>query len=72
MYGIVWDHSLVMRKKTMFEFTYKGETIKFEGYNKSDAMHDANQMFKQKEDGVWWEDHNDPTKFKWVEGNFFD
>ena len=56
----------------MFEFIYKGESIQFEGYNESDAMRDANNMFNQKEEGMWRNSKFEPEKFTWVEGNFFD
>ena len=56
----------------MFEFKYKGQVIKFKGYgDKYQAMVEANKMFDLPEGG-WFENHFEPGKFEWVEGNFFD
>lgn len=56
----------------MFEFEYKGEVIKFQGYNLSQALDDANKMFGSLPEGVWMQSEYEPHKYRWVEGNFFD
>jgi hypothetical protein len=54
-----------------YTFIFADKKYTVENKERNSAMEQANKWFRAMTSGAWM-DTQDPTVYKWVEGNFFD